>query len=291
MAEYGGQSMVGKLTRVLMRRPNGSLINADARKWHYNHYFDAGKAIAEYEAVADLVRQSGAEVIWIEDENDGLADAMFTRDASLMTDKGAVLLRMGKALRADEPALHSRAYAAVGIPVIGQLTGEARAEGGDIFWLDKNTLAVGLGFRSNAAGVRQLNSVLNPHGITVLGFDMPVGPGPNHCLHLTSVISPLSHGKYLVHPPLIPAPLWIMMRERGIECAVAPEEEFSASLSLNLNVLTLAPDDCIMIDGFPKTKKAVEETGAKVRVFPGQALCIACEGGPTCLTNAVKRAA
>ncbi|MEG9884222.1 MAG: arginine deiminase family protein [Hyphomicrobiales bacterium] len=289
MSEYGGQSMAGKLTRVLMRRPNGSLLNADAEKWHYNHCFNAEKAIAEYEVVADLVSQSGIEIIWIEDGNDGLADAMFTRDASLMTDKGVVLLRMGKTPRADEPALHGRAYRAAGIPVIGRLSGEARAEGGDIFWLDENTLAVGLGFRSNAQGVRQLNALLNPHGISVLGFDMPVGPGPDHCLHLTSVISPLSHDKYLVHPPLIPAPLWIMMRKRGIDCVAAPEEEFSASLSLNLNVLALAPDDCIMIDGFPKTKKAIEETGARVRVFPGQALCMGCEGGPTCLSNAVRR--
>jgi len=44
-----------------------------------------------------------------------------------------------------------------------------------------------------------------------------------------------------------------------------------------------------MIDGFPLTKIMMEEAGCKVHVFKGDALCIACEGGPTCLTNPILR--
>lgn len=291
MSRYGCQSMAAPMTRVMMRRPGESLRRADPAEWHYNDYFDAEKAIAQYAAFAELVAASGTEILWIEDDGDGLSDAMFTRDASLITRAGAVLLRMGKPLRAGEPELHGRIYEAAGIPVLGRLTGDARVEGGDTLWLDENTLVVGMGFRSNREGVRQLNALLNPHGIEVLGFDLPVWAGEAACLHLMSVISPLAEDVYLVHSRLIPAALWRLMTERGITLIEAPEAEFHDSLGLNLNVMPLSPGDCIMIDGFPGTRTVMERHGIRVRTFAGDALCMACEGGPTCLTNPILREA
>ncbi|SFT98568.1 dimethylarginine dimethylaminohydrolase family protein [Halomonas saccharevitans] len=291
MSHFGCHSMAAPMTRVLMRRPGASLRAADPAEWHYNDHFDADKAITQYDTFAELVKASGAEIVWIEDEGDGLSDAMFTRDASLITRAGAVLLKMGKPLRAAEPELHGRHYEAAGIPVLGRLTGEACVEGGDTLWLDDSTLVVGMGFRSNREGVGQLNALLNPHGIEVLGFDLPVWDGEAACLHLMSVISPLTDELYLVHPKLIPAALWTLMKSRGITLVAAPEAEFHDSLGLNLNVMPLSPGDCLMIDGFPATKAVMEQHGIRVRTFAGDALCMACEGGPTCLTNPILREA
>ncbi len=289
MANYGCQHMAVPLNRVMMRRPGESLRRADPAVWHYNHHFNADRAIAQYGTFTALIAASGVRIDWIADAGDGLADAMFTRDASLVTRAGAVLLRMGKALRQSEPALHGEAYRALGIPVLGALTGEALLEAGDVVWLAEDTLVVGMGFRSNREGVRQLGALLEPRGIRVLGFDLPVWGGEDACLHLMSVISPLSETRYLVHPPLIPAALWMLMKSRGIALIEAPADEFAASLGLSLNVLPVAPDDCIMIDGFPKTRTLMQGHGVTVRTFPGDALCMACEGGPTCLTNPILR--
>ncbi|CAH0529869.1 dimethylarginine dimethylaminohydrolase family protein [Vibrio hippocampi] len=289
MSNYGCQLMAKSMSRVLMRRPSESLRQADPAKWHYNHLFDAEQAIEQYQAFVELIEKSGTEIVWIEDNGDGLSDAMFTRDASLITKAGAVPLRMGKALRSPEPALHRQAYEQAGIPILGELTGDAMVEGGDTIWLNENTLLVGLGFRSNEEGVKQLNDLLNPQGIKVLGFDMPYWTGEEACLHLMSVISPLSETKYLVHPPLIPARLWSLLKQSDIELVIAPADEFEASFGLNLNVLPTSPDNCIMIDGFPKTQQVMEENGVTVSVFSGEALCMACEGGPTCLTNPIVR--
>ncbi|WP_435235849.1 dimethylarginine dimethylaminohydrolase family protein [Psychromonas sp. PT13] len=289
MADYGCQLMAKKMSHVLMRRPGKSLLEADPAVWHYNHFFNAEQAIKEYDEFAKLIEATGAEITWIEDQGDGLSDAMFTRDSSLITKAGAIPLRMGKLLRADEPQLHAQIYQKIGIPILGELTGSAMIEGGDTIWLNENTLIVGLGFRSNEEGIRQLNALLNPHGITVLGFDMPYWSGKEACLHLMSVISPLTETKYLVHPPLIPARLWTLMQNENIELVVAPADEFEASFGLNLNVLPTSPDNCIMIDGFPKTKNVMEDNGVNVTVFNGDALCMACEGGPTCLTNPIYR--
>ncbi len=289
MANYGCQLMAQPMTRVLMRRPGPSLLKANKTTWHYNDLFDAEKAITQYDEFARLIAATGCEILWLEDDDDGLADAMFTRDSSIITKAGAIPLRMGKKLRAPEPQLHKLAYEKAGIPILGELTGDACVEGGDTIWLNESTLLVGMGFRSNEEGVRQLNTLLNPHGIQALGFDMPYWTGEDACLHLMSVISPLTERKYLVHPPLIPARLWRMLKSLDIELVIAPQDEFTASFGLNLNVLPTSPDHCIMIAGFPKTKAVMEAHGVSVTTFAGDALCIACEGGPTCLTNPILR--
>ena len=69
----------------------------------------------------------------------------------------------------------------------------------------------------------------------------------------------------------------------------APEDEFLSSNTLSTNILTISPGKCIMIDGFPKTRESLENFGISVKVFNADELCIACEGGPTCLTRPLLR--
>ena len=290
MPSFGCQSMSLPLQRVLMRAPRESLLHADPQQWHYGPTFDATKALKQYEVFRQLVLACGTEVIDIEDCNDGLSDAMFTHDPSLMSDHGAIILNMGKQLRKAEPALHEQAYINAGIPILGRVEGNGSVEGGDCIWLDQNTLVVGRGFRSNQTGIDQLNAMLSPHGVKVLGFDLPVWQGAEACLHLMSVISPLAPKLVLIHAPLVPTALYQLMQSMGIELLEAPHDEFMASSGLNLNVLPTSPSKCIMIEGFPGTKAAMEAAGCEVQTFKGDALCIACEGGPTCLTRPIYRA-
>ena len=107
---YGSQSMAAPLKRVAMRTPGASLLSAKAEDWHYGAGFDGARAIEQFRVFADLVASCGTEILWIEDSGDGLADAMFTHDPSLMTDHGAIILRMGMTDRMSEPALHKATY-------------------------------------------------------------------------------------------------------------------------------------------------------------------------------------
>lgn len=290
MAEkYGSQSMAGPLRRVLMRRASSAMRRADAASWHYGAGFDPAKAAAEHAALADLVAATGAEIVWLPDADDGLADSVFTHDPSLMTDHGAIILSMGKALRRPEPGLHEAAYARMGIPVLGRVEAPGTVEGGDCVWVDAQTLAIGRGVRTNEAGIRQVAAILAPHGIEVLGFDLPLWQGEEACLHLMSVISPLADDLALVHAPLLPAAFWQLLKARGITLVEGDAGEFRASNGLSLNVLPTAPREVIAVAGFPKTKAAMEAAGCTVSVFDAEALCIACEGGPTCLTRPILR--
>lgn len=290
MKAYGSQEMSAPLRRVLMRRPGQSLVTADPGKWHYGPTFNGEKALGQYAEFTGLVESSGAEILWIEDKGDGMADAMFTHDPSLMTSEGALILNMGKPLRRGEPALHEEAYVKAGIPILGRLEAPGTVEGGDCIWVNSKTLAIGRGVRSNQAGIDQVAAILKPLGVTVLTFDLPLWAGEAACLHLMSVMSPLADDLALVHAPLMPAAFYLMLRDMGITLIHAPEDEFAASSGLNLNVLPVSPKNVIAVAGFPGTRAVMEAAGCTVQTFEADALCIACEGGPTCLTRPVWRA-
>lgn len=286
---YGSQSMAGTLQRVLMRSAASAMRRAEALDWHYGPGFDPQKAAAQHDALARLISVSGAEIEWLSDAEDGLADSVFTHDPSLMTDHGAVILAMGKALRRPEPGLHEAAYGRMGIPILGRIDAPGQVEGGDCVWVDANTLAVGRGVRTNQLGIQQLSNLLSPKGIQVYGFDLPLWQGEEACLHLMSVISPLADDLALVYAPLLPVAFHQMLRERGIRLVEGDADEFFASNGLSLNVLPTAPRQVIAVAGFPRTAAAMQAAGCTVSTFEADALCIACEGGPTCLTRPVLR--
>ena len=189
----------------------------------------------------------------------------------------------------SEPALHEAAYRRLGVPILGRIEAPGQVEGGDCVWVDRATLAIGRGVRTNQAGIQQMSDLLTPHGICVHGFDLPLWHGEEACLHLMSVISPLADDLALVHAPLLPAPFYQMLKARGITLVEGDADEFLASNGLSLNVLPTSPRAVIAVAGFPRTKAAMEAAGCRVETFEADALCIACEGGPTCLTRPVLR--
>ncbi len=290
MGNFGANAMNAPLRRVVMRKPDAAMKHADAQEWHYGKGFDAAKAAAQHAVLAGIIAGRGAEIHWLADADDRLSDSIFTRDPSIVTHAGAVLLNMGKRLRKAEPALHKAKFEALGIPIIGAIKEPGTVEGGDTIWLDDRTLVVGRGIRTNQDGIDQLAAIVSPHGVSVVSFDLPLWDGEDACLHLMSMISPLADDLYLVHAPLLPVALYQLVKSRGIKLIVAPADEFAASNGLSLNVLATGPRDVIMVAGFPKTKAAMEAAGCTVATFEADALCIACEGGPTCLTGPVWRA-
>lgn len=286
---FGSQSMAAPLRRVLMRSAASAMRNADPAHWHYGPGFDPARAAAEHEALAELVSGAGAAIEWLSDAQDGLADSVFTHDPSLVTERGAVILRMGKRLREPEPALHEAAYDALGIPILGRIQDPGMVEGGDCVWVDAGTLAVGRGVRTNQEGIEQLARILAPLGVEVAAFDLPLWRGEEACLHLMSLISPLADDLALVYAPLLPVALHQLLRTGGIEAIEAPPDEFAASGGLSLNVLATSPRTLIAVAGFPSTRAALEAAGCTVSVFEAGALCLPCEGGPTCLTRPILR--
>ena len=279
--------MVGRLRRVMVRRPGEAMAAADPADWHYTSAIDLEEARSAHDAFADALRAWDVEVLYHEAPLPDHSDSVFVFDPVLVTDHGTLVLSMGKERRRGEEEPLARSLQDCGVPVFGRLEGDARVEGGDTLWLDHDTLAVGRGFRTNAEGVRQLRDLLAPLGAGVLDYDLPYFTGPDACLHLLSLISPVDADLAVAYPPLMPTAFWHELRRRGMRLLEVPEEEFVSTQATN--VLTVAPRKCIMLDGSPVTRQLLEMADCEVVTFPGAPLSFKAEGGPTCLTRPIWR--
>jgi dimethylargininase len=286
MREYGSQSMIGPLRKVLVKRPGPTFARADPAVWHYTGRPDLEAARREHDALVALLQRAGAEVFYHDEPQPGRADAIYVYDPVLVTDEGAILLRMGKDLRRGEEVPMARRLASLGVPLLYALDGDARAEGGDLLWLDHDTLAAALGFRTNAEALRQLRAVLARLGVTLLPVDLPYHTGPEACLHLLSLVSLADERLAVVYPPLLPVPFWQALRVRGYRLVEVPPQEFE---TMGTNILALAPGHCLMLEGNPRTQAQLEVAGCRVWTYRGDEISLKAEGGPTCLTRPILR--
>lgn len=286
---FGVSSMTAPLRKVAVRRPGKAMINADPKIWHYGPCFDPSRVAAQHDDFTACLTAAGCDVVWMDSHDQNIADAVFAYDASLMTPEGAILMSPGKELRRGEQETHRTFYEGFGIPIAGEINGDARAEAGDTLWLDDSLVAIGRGFRTNDAGVEQFSNLLEAQGIHAQSFDLPYYQGKDACLHLMSLISLVDTRSALVLLELLPVALRDLLLDLDYQLIAAPFDEFQSSGTLSTNILATEPGKCIMLDGIPKTRSVLEAAGIAVTVFEGDALCIGCEGGPTCLTRPLLR--
>ena len=277
--------MTAPLRRVLLRRPHESAL----RRWREFGWRAAPDPVGlarEHEAFCAILEDAGAEVLVADaPAGDGL-DALYPYDPALVADAGTVVLRPGKELRLREPETIAAELEAAGVPVAARLDRPAAAEGGDTLWLDERTLLVGLGYRTNEEGAEALRAALP--GVEVLTFDLPHHRGPDEVLHLMSFISPLDRDLAVVFPPLLPVRLARLLAERDVGLVEVPEEEFE---TMGPNVLALAPRLALALAGNRVTRRRMERAGVEVLLYDGEEISRKGDGGPTCLTRPILRAA
>lgn len=287
MKQVGGQSEVDPLMRVLLKHPvdafpEGAALDAEWKALGYHRKPDPHAATEEYDAFAGILEDLGVQTHRLPAHSETGMDSVYTRDASLITDRGVILCNMGKPARSGEPEAQGEAFLDMGVPVLGRIEGEGRLEGGDVVWLDQFTLLVGRGYRSNDEGIRQLEELLRGEIEALVTVPLPHWKGPGDVFHLMSVLSPLDRRVALVYSPLLPVPFREFLIYRGISLVEVPREEFE---TMACNVLAVAPGVCLMLEGNPRTRRRLEEAGMEVHTYRGQEISAPGEGGPTCLTR------
>ena len=278
--------MFAPLQSVLVRRPDEAFGAADPARWHYADQPYLPLAQQEHDALVNTLLGAGVEVVYHDAPLPDHADAIFVHDPALLTEGGAIILRMGKALRRGEEAALALSLRRLGVPILYELHGAATAEGGDLLWLDERTLAVGLGFRTNAAGFAQLGEALAGLGVALVPVQLPYFEGPDACLHLMSLISLVDRDLAVVYRPLLPVPFYQLLEARGVALIDVSDEEFA---TMGTNVLALAPRRCLLLEHNHATRRALLAAGCEVMTYRGDELSLKAEGGATCLTRALSR--
>ena len=259
------------------------------KQWKELHYLDKpvmAEAIDEYKVFESLLQRHGAEILHLP-ENESLSmDSVYCRDASIATDYGMILCNMGKKERVDEPHAQKTFFTEHNIPILGEINAPGTLEGGDVAWLDQNTLAVGYTYRTNEEGIAQLKRYLEPHGVKILVVDLPHYKGVSDVFHLMSIFSPVGPQLAVVYSPLMPISFRNELLERGYDLVEVPDEEFE---SMGCNVLAIGAKKCIMVEGNPVTKSRLLEKGCEVHSYLGKHISVMGGGGPTCLTRPMLR--
>lgn len=287
-----GLNEYSRLERVALRHARDAFGSQAilAQQWRALNYHaepDFEAAVKEYDAFVRIFEDLGCQVELLPAAEGLGPDSIYVRDATLVSSKGLIHGAMGKPARRAENQRNGTALAERGLPVAGAIEGSGTVEGGDVVWLDESTFCVGQGYRTNAEGIRQLRDLLGP-GVHVEATGLPHYKGPGDVFHLMSFFSPLDKDLALVFSPLIPVPFRQFLLERGLTLVEVPEEEFE---TMACNVLAMAPRHVLMLEGNPETRRRLEAAGCSIVLYAGHNISRLGEGGPTCLTRPLARAA
>ncbi len=283
---WGGQSVVDNLRRVLVYQPVQPDENVSWEEFGYFRPIDHDEALSEHADFRKILTENGAEVVVAEIGDARLQDAIFPFDPVIITDQGAILGRMGKELRRREVDLMRETLSDLGVPIVGEIQAPGTFEGGDSFWVDEKTFAVGRGYRTNSEGIDQLRSILEPMGVEVITVDLPHWHGPDECLHLLSLISLLDHDLAVVYLPLLSVEFVKFLHARQIQLIEIPDDEFATQ---GCNVLALGPRKCLMLEENVESVRRLREAGCEVLTYRGKEISHNRSGGPTCLTRPLLR--
>jgi dimethylargininase len=231
---------------------------------------DVERAAAQHAGYVALLQRLGHEVVHVAPSPEH-PDGTFVEDAAVVVDDLAVCTRPGAASRRGEVATVREALLSLGVRTVG-LEEPATLDGGDVLQVGP-TVFVGLGGRTNPAGVARLEELLAPLGRSVV----PVAV--TGCLHLKSGATALPDGT------VVAVTSWLdttAFEAAGLEVVEAPEPAGAD--------LLLSGDRVVVSAAAPGTVELVRRRG-----FPAHPVAIdeleKAECGVTCLSVLVHPAA
>ena len=280
-----------KLASVYLKSAKNSFLSEEelSEHWETLQYLSKPnfkKSLEEYAAFQTFFREKNISTCFFPINKKTKIDSIYCRDASIATDFGIIICNMGKQGRIHEPYAQLEAYKMNNVNILGEIKFPGTLEGGDVAWLDQNTLAVGHTYRTNEEGISQLKGLLQPKGIEIIVVELPHYKGKSDVFHLMSILSPVDKNLAVVYSPLMPIKFRNELLERGFQLIEVPEQEFD---SMGCNVLAVAPRDCLMVAGNPITRKLLEDAGVSVHIYEGNEISVKGGGGPTCLTRPIDR--
>jgi N-dimethylarginine dimethylaminohydrolase len=282
-ADCGCSSEVDQLRAVLLMRPPDSLAAVrDARASLMVDTVDLGLMRAQTAAIVAAYEEHGVQVHVIEPAADSSPNVVFARDLFFMTPGGAVVARMAATQRAGEEPVVMRALAELKVPVERTVTGTATFEGADALWLDRQTVVVGIGFRTNQAGARVVGSALREYDVATV--EVPVGTGVQH---LQGSVAFLDHRVAAVRTSAASEELRQVLRDRDYRLIeLASDDELLTARGMNL--VALAPGRVLMPVGAPRIREQFEAAGVRTHVVEvGE--YVKAAGALGCLTGILRR--
>jgi dimethylargininase len=227
--------------RALVRRP-GPRLDEGLLTHLERSPVDAELARHQWLGYAAALQAEGWELYEVEPADD-CPDAVFVEDTAVVYGDLAVITRPGADERKPETAGTEQALLGLGYRV-GHIEEPGTLDGGDVL-KHGGTVWVGLGGRTDQAGLDQLAAHLEPLGATVVG--VPI----SKVLHLKSAVTALPDGTVVGHEPLVDDP--------GVYPEFLPVPEEGGA-----HVVLLDEKTVLMATSAPQTRELFEARGLRV---------------------------
>jgi dimethylargininase len=227
--------------RALVRRP-GPRLDEGLVTHVERTPVDVDKARHQWLGYAAALQAEGWELYEVEPADD-CPDAVFVEDTAVMYGDLAVITRPGADQRKPETAGTEAALSGLGYRIT-HIEEPGTLDGGDVL-KHGGTVWVGLGGRTNQAGLSQLAALLEPLGATVVG--VPV----TKVLHLKSAVTALPDGTVIGYDELVDDP-------SAFPTYLSVPEEPGA------HVVLLDEHTVLMSTAAPRTQEILESHGLRV---------------------------
>jgi dimethylargininase len=231
--------------RGIVRLPSPAL-SACALTFLERRPIDFARALEQHRAYVRALEAAGVAVTALP-EQPALPDAVFVEDTAIVLDECAVMTRPGIDSRRPETA--SIATALNEVRPLVHIAAPGTLEGGDVLRVGR-TIFVGRTPRTNEDGIRQLVSLVEPHGYEVV----PVTP--TGCLHLKSAVTYAGMETVVLNSDWIDVELF----SRWQCVPVAAEEPFGANVLIVGNIVHTAASA-------PRTRKKLDALGFDTRAL------------------------
>jgi dimethylargininase len=204
---------------------------------------DVERALAQHQAYEERLREAGYRLQRLR-AGAGMPDSIFIEDIAVVFDEVAIITRPGAESRRAETAAVAHALGAY--RPIRAIDPPGTIDGGDVLTVGMRVF-VGESSRTNRSAIAQMESILAPHGYTVLGVAV------RGCLHLKSAVTAIADDTLLINRD------WTLPdRFRPMHLVDVDPAEPMAANALRLH------DRVIYPTGFPRTRARLDDRGIRV---------------------------
>ncbi|MDF2947831.1 MAG: hypothetical protein K0S51_2510 [Bacillales bacterium] len=273
--EWGVTNDLGRIRKILMHRPgkeilklqenvsriesesvlSGNIIGRTRVDYSSSKSPDLDKLIFQHNALTDILRTEGIEVINIDDDGCSWPDLTFTRDLGVVVPGGIILSRPALYLRYGEIRLAYDELSKIGMPILGTIQGDGFIEGGSFTFINEKTAVIGRSERISLSGIEQLKNILAIQNIKLIVVDIP-----STIIHLDEAFLLLDRNKALINKALLP--FWFLDELHKLEIElihIDPEDR-----PLAVNALPISPGKILFPSSEKRTLKLLENQGLNV---------------------------
>jgi N-dimethylarginine dimethylaminohydrolase len=282
----GPNSEFASLEEVSIYVPPQSPPNiSKPEKMQHLRPLDWKKLAAEGRALSKTFSRLGVKVTKLEADwfPGSSPNLMFVRDLFFVTPWGAILGRLASPVRAGEERWGQLALAKSGIPILEMIRGTGHFEGADALWVTPNTVAVGVGNRTNREGFKQLKNILAE--FQVRAIPVPLTRSVQHLLGILQIIGP---GRALVRTAQASVRLLRILQGSSITVLPVPESD-EVVHQQGMNLVTLSPNRIVMPANCRNLRSLYESYGIQIAAEVPVSQYLNAAGGIGCATGVLSR--